>query len=179
VFSVEGDGVGSWSCDVNVVVVDSGADADEGMGSSIGSSCLVSLMEMTIFSRSIGVMCFSFPRLRLHSAVSDEELMRGATGDDVSNSSSDEAESKLEERAGSEFISPCCGVAVVDLATFDDREGSERRIEVEGALVGDCDAGAQQNVSRFHNRQLRFSSRFPSSMACDVFEKSDHCENIC
>lgn len=35
--------------------------------------------------------------------------------------------------------------------------------------------GWQQKVSRFHNRQLRFSNLLPSSIACDVFENSDHC----
>jgi hypothetical protein len=34
----------------------------------------------------------------------------------------------------------------------------------------------QQKVSRFHNRQLRFSNRRPSSIACDVLENSDHCK---
>jgi hypothetical protein len=34
---------------------------------------------------------------------------------------------------------------------------------------------AQQKVSRFQRRQLRFSRRLPSSIACDVLEKSDHC----
>lgn len=34
------------------------------------------------------------------------------------------------------------------------------------------DCGEQQKVSRFHNRQLRFSSRFPSSMASEILEKT-------
>jgi hypothetical protein len=162
---------------VNVVVgsgADAETDADEGIEISIGSSCFVSLMEITIFSKSIGVICFSFPRLRPHSVLaSDIELMRGATGDDVSNSSSDDAESKLEERAGRESILPA---DVVVLTGFDDREGSERRMEEEEVVwVGLFAAGAQQNVSRFHSRQLRFSSRLPSSIACDVFENNDHC----
>lgn len=38
-------------------------------------------------------------------------------------------------------------------------------------------SGAQQNVSRFHNLQDKFSSRRPFSMACDVLENKDHCKS--
>jgi hypothetical protein len=35
--------------------------------------------------------------------------------------------------------------------------------------------GSQQKVSLFHKRHAKFSSLFPSFMACDVLEKIDHC----
>lgn len=50
-------------------------------------------------------------------------------------------------------------------------------IEVRGAKRAPaCASWWQQNVSRFHNLQLRFSSLLPSSSAREAFEKSDHCE---
>lgn len=143
-------------------------------GRSMGSRSLVSFIEMTIFSRSIGVMCFSRPRLRLLSEDSCRLSsgrafgMRGVIVDEVvstSRSSSDEvAESRLDDSAGS-ARSPLAAAA------------SERERRWEGALreAFDFDSGAQQNVSRFQRRQLRFSRRLPSSIACEVFENNDHC----
>lgn len=54
--------------------------------------------------------------------------MRGATGDDVSNSSSDDAESRLEDSAGT-FSSP--RVVVATSVECRVRDGRERRIEEE------------------------------------------------
>jgi len=143
------------------VILVVGAD----IGNSIGSIWCVSLMEMTIFSRSMGVMCFSRPRLVL---LLLESTLRSAgcafgmhvAGQEAVSSSSKSSEMALsseEERAGT-------GMLVA--AAFGRSETSDLA----------CDSGAQQNVSLFHNRQDKFSNRFPSSIACDVLEKSDHCE---
>ena len=149
--------------------------AGVGIGSSIGSRRFVSLMEMTIFSRSIGVMCFSRPRLRVLSPDSFRlrpgraRGMRGLMVCDVEStsksSSDDEAESSDDERAGidkSPLVAAVRGIM---------RRCWEGRLRESGRWV----SGAQQKVSRFHSRQLRFSSRLPSSIACEVLEKSDHC----
>ena len=134
------------------------------VGADIGNR-FVSLMDLTIFSRSMGVMCFSRPRLVL---LLLESTLRSAgcafgrhvAGQDVVSSSSKSSEMALsseEERAGT-------GMLVA--AAFGRSETSDLA----------CDSGAQQNVSRFHNRQERFSNRLPSSIAFDAFEKSAHCE---
>lgn len=156
------------------------------VGRSMGSSGLASLIEMTIFSRSIGVMCFSRPRLRLLSVdslrlSSGRALgMRGVMGDDASTASSLETDSRLEERAGIARVSGCEDARWADVvcfvgraATVVAREGCRHE---EGMVreVG-CESGAQQKVSRFHKRQLRFSSRRPFSIACEAFENKLHC----
>ena len=75
-----------------------------GIGSSIGSSGFVSCIDLTIFSRSTGVMCFSRPRLLLlvESCLRSSGRALEARGrDDVSSSnSSEETESRLVESAG-------------------------------------------------------------------------------
>ena len=136
-----------------------------------GSSSCVSLMEMTIFSRSTGVMCFSRPRLLLSHEKSRHVSSGRALGMTVavacgdggieSSLSSDDAESRLDDSSGT-------GMSVV--AAFGFREFETGDEVVNRA----CDSGLQQNVSRFHNRQLRFSSRRPSSIACEVLENNDH-----
>lgn len=157
------------SCDADVESGSATAFEDGGgIGRSSGSSCCVSLIEMTIFSRSMGVMCFSRPLLLLL-----EESVRRSSGRasgmvvwrvaDVSSVSSDTADSTLDESAGT-------GMSVV--AAFG-RAGNETR---GGKVDRACDSGLQQNVSRFHKRHDRFSNRLPSSMACDVLENKDHCE---
>lgn len=91
-------------------------------------------------------------------------------GDEKSrSSSSEETESKLEERAGTAAMSPL----VVAVAFVCGRD--VRRSAVAEPLRSEGDSGAQQNVSRFHRRQERFSRRFPFCMACDVLENKDHC----
>lgn len=77
------------------------------MDSSIDSRSLVSFIEITIFSRSIGVMCFSKPRLLLvvescRFSAGREWSKMHAAGDDVPSSSvsSEVAEERLDERAG-------------------------------------------------------------------------------
>lgn len=147
-----------------------------GIGSAIGSSCLVSLMLCTIFSKSTGVMCFSRPLLvllkesclrnsgRAFGIVVELKVEDVAGVDDVSSSSrsSDPADSRLVDSSGTGMsVVAACGL------TANEHRGES----VERA----CVCGAQQNVSRFHSRQLRFSNRFPSSIACEAFEKSDHC----
>jgi hypothetical protein len=140
------------------------------IGSSIGSSCCVSLMEMTIFSRSTGVMCFSRPRLVLlaESCLLNSGRacgMRVAGADDVSSSPSSSSEMALS------MLLDSTGTGMLFAAACDLAESERRGERVDRA----CWSGEQQNVSRFHNLQLKFSSLFPSSIACDVFEKSDHC----
>lgn len=77
-----------------------------GVGSaiSIGSIVFVSCIDMTIFCKSMGVMCFSRPLLRLttDSSLRTCGRARGMDGDDVSvcSRSSDEAESRLEDNSG-------------------------------------------------------------------------------
>jgi len=141
-----------------------GFDAGVAIGRSMGSNCFASFMEMTIFSRSTGVMCFSRPLLVLHaesfllsSGRAAGMLVAGADDVSASSSSSEIALSRLLESAGIGMLV----AAVLGL--------NEHRVDRA------CTSGAQQNVSRFHNRQLRFSNRLPSSIACDVFENSDHC----
>lgn len=77
------------------------------------------------------------------------------------SSSSDAADSRLEESEGT-----CSAAAALGLSAIEHRWSDD--------LDRDCFA-LQQNVSRFHNRQLRFSNRLPSWIACDVLDKMDHC----
>ena len=69
-----------------------------------GSSSFFSLMEMTIFSRSIGVMCFSFALLpSLVSALRSSG--RGASAAGATGSSTDEDDdSTLEESSGTASV---------------------------------------------------------------------------
>jgi len=144
----------SWETDVTGATTGSGLNDEAGMTNSTRSRCWLSLIEMTIFSRSTGVMCFSPPRVLL--SVERWRVSSGrAWGTSESSSSSDTADSRLEDRSGSGMsLVAACGLK---------EAGGERR--------SGC---AQQKVSRFQRRQLRFSSRLPSSMAWEVFEKSDH-----
>lgn len=115
-----------------------------------GSRFFFSWMVITIFSRSSGVMCFSWPRL----LWSEELLLRnsgrtiGEGGEACSSSNSDSFDDTLLDRAGTGML----------LARGD-------RLYFPGC-------GEQQNVSRFHSLQLRFSRRLPSSMASDIFENT-------
>ena len=113
--------------------------------------------------------CFSRPLLLLsqesdsrNSGLFDIMVVVFCAGEDSNSSlSSEDVESRLDDSSGT-------GMSVV--AAFGLRE-IDRGEVVQLA----CDSGSQQKVSRFHNRQLRFSNRLPSSIACDVFENSDHC----
>ena len=128
-----------------------------GMGSSIGStSSWFCLIEMTMFSRSMGVICFSRPRLQSarHNSGRAFGILVVAGADRDCSSSSEDSELTLDENDKR-------GMGMSVAAAFGDG--------VEGGSF------EQQNVSRFHSLQLRFSSRLPSSMACDVFENNDHC----
>lgn len=66
-------------------------------------------MDMTIFSKSIGVMCFSRPRLR----CSEESLLVssgrtvGEASDDTSSSESDSLEETLLDNAGIDACAMC------------------------------------------------------------------------
>ena len=110
------------------------------------------------------MMCFSRPLL-LHCIASaplssGRALVAGGDGM-LSTLPSEDSESRLDESAGT-------GMSVV--AAFGMFERDIRGVGVERA----CDSGLQQNVSRFQSLQLKFSNRLPSSIACDVFENSDH-----
>ena len=129
-------------------------------------------METTIFSKSMGVMCFSRPLLvllvesvrRSSGRAFGMMAVADAPGDmPSSRSSSDEAESRLDDNSGTGML---VGAAFGLTA-------NEHRGENVEAFAW-C-FGSQQNVSRFQSRQLRFSNRLPSSIACDVLENSDHC----
>lgn len=142
------------------------------IGSWIGSSGFVSLMESTIFSRSTGVMCFSRPLPLLWQQSSRRNSGRafgmvvaveGGDGMGSSSVSSEDAESRLDESPGTAGMSVAAAFGVFEKWYC-------------GARVDrDCGSKAPQHkVSRFQSRQLRFSSRLPSSVACDVLENNDH-----
>lgn len=146
-----------------------------GIGSSIGSICCVVLMDCTIFSRSIGVMCFSRPLLvllvesvRRNSGRAFGMTVAGVGDVSSSSSSSETADSRLEDSSGTGMLVVAAFVAAFGFAANEHRGDS-----VDLA----CTSGEQQNVSRFHRRQLKFSSRLPPSIACDVLEKRDHMPN--
>ena len=107
-------------------------------------------------------MCFSRPLLHSLRQISGRAfgivvLVSGAEREKCSSSSSDDAESMLDESSGAGMsVAAACGVGIrIDERAFD--------------------RGSQQKVSLFQSRQLKFSSLFPSSTACDVLEKIDHC----
>ena len=135
----------------------------------MGSSSFFSLMVMTIFSRSSGVIWRSRPRLLLLTEsflrIRGCAMSRGADVDEevlsLSNSSasSSASESRLPERLGtsveyrpSEFLDA---------------------IEMAGVVAFASETGSQQNVSLFHNLQLKFSNRRPSSNDPEHLEKTD------
>jgi hypothetical protein len=112
-----------------------------------GSRLFFSLIEMTIFSRSMGVMWFCWrPRVR----CSDDSLLlnsglrigEGCNDDTSSSSDRSSVDETLLERAG------------------------------RGMLFRGRGMREHTNVSRFHRRQLRFSNRLPSSMASEILLKT-------
>lgn len=110
-------------------------------------------------------MCFSLPLLLL----SVESCLRICGLDEVESerevfavreeSEIEESESTLVERPGT-------------CRSFESLRISDHRGEKTGLW-----SGAQQKVSRFHNLQLRFSYRLPSSIDSAHFEKTDHRPN--
>jgi hypothetical protein len=138
-FEVVVAGCSSWEVDE--------AKGMESAGS--GSRLFFSLIEMTIFSRSLGVMWFCWrPRVR----CSDESflLKPGRTMGKVGSSDDDKSSRSLSSDDDDE--------------TLDDRAG-----------IGMCRARGireQTNVSLFHRRQLRFSRRLPSSMTSEILLKT-------
>lgn len=124
----------------------------EGSGESGTRSWFV-LIEATIFSRSIGEMCGCF-RERLSAESLRRSSGRARLGHDRverCSPSSEDTESMLEESGGRVER----GVEVEDAVCL-------RLSESEGVRA----SGAQQKDSREKSLQLRFSNRFPSSMAC-------------
>jgi hypothetical protein len=126
-----------------------------------GSRSVFSLMLMIIFSSPSEVMCFSLPLLRLSAESSTSTSMRRALCGKVAgltvcvlSASSDAAESTLDDNEGTSF-----GL------------GRRGRTSIAG-VVARCGCASQQKVSRFHNLQLRFSNRFPSSIDSAHLEKT-------
>ena|SRR2546429_5364272 len=105
-------------------------------------------------------MCFSLPRLRLNAESSASSGTRSLFRENevrldvcALSASSEAAESTLDDSDGSSF-----GLARVGRTSM-------------AGVVARCGCASQQNVSRFHSRQLRFSNLFPSSI------DSAHLEN--
>jgi hypothetical protein len=123
---------------------------------SRGARSFFSLIVMTIFSRSSGVICLSRPLLR-HEPESCRWILglaiaSGAEVELVSEASnstaSSSAVSTLPERSGiSALYRPSDVLDAIEIA----------------GVVEFAARGSQQKVSRFHNLQLRFSSLRPSS----------------
>ncbi len=116
-----------------------------------GARSVFSLMLITIFSSPRAVMCFSLPLLRLSAESSLSSNIRfGLRGNGlplavcVWSVSSDATESPLLDNSGTSF-----GL------------GAGSRISIAG-VVARCGCASQQNVSLFHNLQLRFSNLLPS-----------------
>lgn len=125
-----------------------------------GSTFCCFWIKSTIFSRRNELICFSRPLL---TAFTDPALcngsdlkVTGAVREDGSNwsTSSDEAESTLTDSSGMSAV-----------------RGLELERLISGVVV-ERGCGSQQNVSRFHILQLRFSSRRPSSIDSAHFEKT-------
>ncbi len=117
-----------------------------------GSSSVCSFMLNTIFSSPKAVICFSLPllRLRAESSLGDNEAERGSRSD----CPSEVAESTLDDRAGISL-----------------RLGRGRNTSMAGVMEY-WGWASQQKVSRFHNLQLRFSSRLPPSIESAHFENT-------
>lgn len=134
-----------------------------------GSKSFFSLIAITIFSKSSGVMCLSRPRLRLLFIESclwiwGREISSGADVEEVSESnsraSSSGNESRLPERSGRSCV----------------YWPSESLLEMEiaGVVALASPFGSQQKVSRVHNLQLKFSNLRPSSNDPEHLEKTVH-----
>lgn len=138
-----------------------GADVDSvGRSISLFFTSGDASIDRTNFSSDTGLMCSTQHELCAGSMLTSSGRALGMEGaDGMSSSSSDDADSTLDASEGT-F---CAAATALGLSASEHR----RR--------GDCDCLAlQQKVSRFHNRQLRFSNRFPFSIACDVLDNMDH-----
>lgn len=98
-------------------------------------------------------MCFSLPLLRLRAESSfggDKPELDADSG-----CSSEDAESTLDESDGTSFrLGRCLDISIA-------------------GVVENWGCAGQQNVSLFHNLQLRFSNRFPPSIDSAHFEKTN------
>lgn len=138
-----------------------------GMLRVMGSRSLFSLMMMTIFSRSSGVMCLSRPRLLLVTescrrtagrAISRGPEVEEAVVLSLSNSSASSfaRESTLLERLGTSYWP----------------SGLLDAVEMAGVVELASETGSQQKVSLVQSLQLRFSSLRPSSSDFEHREKT-------
>jgi hypothetical protein len=130
-----------------------------------GARSFFSLIVRTIFSRSSGVMCRSRPLLRTElesfRCRRGREIFTGAEvefASSLSNSiASSSAESTLPDKSGMSAV----------------YRPLEFRADMEIAgVVAFASPGSQQKVSLFHNLQLRFSKRRPSSTDPAHLEKT-------
>jgi hypothetical protein len=89
----------------------SGLYEDAGMANSTRSRCWLSLMEMTIFSRSTGVMCFSRATFLLSVERWRVSSGRADGAQEASSRSSDTAESRLDDNSGTGMsVVAACGL---------------------------------------------------------------------
>ena len=124
---------------------------------SSGSRSFFSLMVMTIFSKSSGVMWRSRPLLRLLP-----ESWRATLGRKMLSGADVDALSSLSDSITSSSNEP---MLLESSGMSDEYLPSELRCAIEMAgVVALASPGAQQKVSLFHNLQLRFSKRRPSSI---------------
>lgn len=146
-------GVGGSVGGCRVKEVGSGGSGESGL------MALFCLMEMTIFSRSSGEMCFSLRGPRDSSESSLRSSGRADVGQEWVARSRwllDDAESKLDESSGT---SSDAGVLRLDAGEQD--KGNDRG----------WSGARQQKLSRLKMRQLMFSYRLPSSSMSEHFEK--------
>ena len=179
---MEGADAAGGSCAGRDVDVD--VDADRGRRSSATSWMSgVSWMMAMIFSSALPVMCRSLGLPDgVHSArfssgralgIARAHLPVDAVSTNSSTSSSDDSESRLDDSAGTAMSRVAACVSCVK---------EHRSCGANEDVDDDADRAClalQQKVSRFHNRQLMFSYRFPWSMACEVLENNDHCARKC
>jgi hypothetical protein len=121
-----------------------------------GSIARFSCIEFTTFSRSMGVMCL--PRTWLVA-----ESWRPNSG------RKEAADRVVAVMAPSEAICESSEPTLVDSSGISSEVASWRLRDHMGGLIW---SGWQQNVSRDHSRQARFSYRLPSSIAGEHLAKT-------
>lgn len=133
----------------------------------IGFRSFFSLMVMTIFSRSSGVIWRSRPRLLLLT-----ESCRRICGCEMSSGA------EVEEEVWS--LSNSSASSSASDSTLPERLGTSYRpsellnaMEMAGVVELASDTGSQQKVSLFHNLQLKFSNLRPSSSDPEHREKTE------
>lgn len=131
-----------------------------GSGSDIGSSSFFSLMESTILSRSAGVICLDLRQLSAESCLSSSGRIEDVEDPAARFSREDEG-----EEVGEEGLQDSSGIGAFSSLTLREANDHDR-------LLSRVRSGAQQSVSRFHNRQLRFSNLLPSSIVSAHLEKT-------